>query len=217
MTPLIGDGKGRYKVHVIGNSASHSSSSFGARVGTGKSTTGTALAALLGVPYVALDRLYWEPGWKETPFDEFQAKIRKALDQSDKGWVVDGSYSEKGGNMVLEECTDMIWLDPPLLLYFPRIFIRTMSRLFGSTATCSPDCPETFSEVFFSKNSILWWCLSHHWRYRKRGKARLREFGIENGTNEQRRIMRRFGGWGGKLKIWLNDVESMVAGRQKVA
>ncbi|RDB19844.1 hypothetical protein Hypma_013132 [Hypsizygus marmoreus] len=187
--PLLGDGEGRFKVQVIGNS-------------------GIALAAALGVPYVSLDRLYWEPGWKETPQKEFQAKIRAALDQSDKGWVVDGNYDLKGGNMVSNEATDIVWLDPPLALYFPRIFFRTILRLFGLIPTCSPGCPETFREVFFSKKSILWWCLTNHWKLRKREHARIALMGQK---------MKRFGGWGGDLRIWMEDVADVCHAKPKGA
>lgn len=91
-----------------------------------------------------------------------------------------------------------------------------MGRLFRLRPPCSPGCSEMFREVFFSRDSILWWCLTHHWSSRRRGQERLLEFGIKNGTNEQRRMMRRLGGWGGELKRWLKEVEEMVVAKQKV-
>jgi hypothetical protein len=170
-----------------------------------------------------------------TPTEEFKAKIRKVLNESDRGWVVDGSYAGKGGNIVLEECTDAICkstsphcrdgsptattflgLDPPFMLYFPRIFVRTMYRLLGLAPTCSPGCPETFRTVFFSRDSILWWCVTNHWVSRRRERARMVEIGVETGTDEQRRVMRRFGGWGGELQRWFKEVENMVIAKQKV-
>lgn len=88
--------------------------------------------------------------------------------------------------------------------------------MFGFRPTCSPGCPERFREVFFSRDSILWWCLTHHRISRQKGQARLIEFGIENGTNEPRRMMRRLGGWGSELKRWFKEVEDMVSAKQKV-
>ncbi|KAF5369707.1 hypothetical protein D9615_010176 [Tricholomella constricta] len=167
-----------------------------------KSTTGAALAKMLGVPFIALDQLYWEPGWKEASMDEFIAKIRKALNQSDRGWVVDGSYANKGGHIVTEECTDVVWLDPPLVLYFPRLFVRTVLRLFRLREPCSPGCEETWTEAFFSKKSILWWCLTNHWPNRRRNGALMAEsFGTDK--------VKRLGGWGEERRKFLNDVADM--------
>jgi hypothetical protein len=55
-----------------------------------------------------LDELYWKPGWRESSLEEFQAKIRQKLDQDDRGWIVDGNYESRGGDMVLPESTDLI-------------------------------------------------------------------------------------------------------------
>ncbi|PPQ92755.1 hypothetical protein CVT25_003864 [Psilocybe cyanescens] len=202
-SPLIGDGHGRYRVHIVGNS------------GSGKSTAGQALARMLGVPYISLDKIMWQPGWIETPAEEFKARLRAELDQApDKGWVVDGNYERRGGSMALEESTDIIWLDPPLLLYFPRIIWRTFLRLFRLREPCSPGCNERPTEVFFSKESIIWWCLSQHWIVRHRNEERMRELGLHDGTTTSRRRMRRLGGWGAGLKKWLQEVEEMVRSKK---
>ncbi|KAJ7599068.1 AAA domain-containing protein [Mycena floridula] len=197
--PLLGDGQGRYRIHITGNS------------GSGKTTLGRTLADLLNVPHISLDSLYWKPGWQTSSTDEFREKVQKAMTESDRGWVIDGDYQRKlGGPIVTEGATDIVWLDPPLILYFPRILIRTFRRLFGIEETCSPECPETVREVFFSKESILWWCLSQHWVNRRRGWAAMQIYGLGSGSEVSQRKMRRFGGWGGSLNIWLNQVQEMV-------
>ena len=48
-------------------------------------------------------------------------------------------------------------LDPPLVLYFPRLVLRTFLRLFRLAPPCSTGCEERASEVFFSRASIIWW------------------------------------------------------------
>ena len=35
-------------------------------------------------------------------------KVRAALDQDQRGWVVDGNYTSKLGSMVQDEATDII-------------------------------------------------------------------------------------------------------------
>ncbi|KAG5649202.1 hypothetical protein H0H81_005452, partial [Sphagnurus paluster] len=134
LPPLLGDGHGRYRVHIVGNSA---------KLQAAASTTGAELARLLGVPFIELDKLNWQTGWAEASIDKFQAKLRAALAQDERGWVVDGSYHKKCGTIVSDTCTDVVWLDPPLALYFPRILLRTLLRLLRVGAPCSPGCDES--------------------------------------------------------------------------
>lgn len=63
---------------------------------------------MLGVPFIALDTLFWLPGWRQRPTDEFKTKVREALDQNPRGWVVDGNYSARLGPFVQNEATDII-------------------------------------------------------------------------------------------------------------
>jgi len=169
---------------------------------------------VLGVPYISLDRLFWQPNWKKSSTEEFQAKIRAALDQCEEGWVVDGEYLKRAGPIVTSESTDIIWLDPPLLLYLPRIIKRTFLRLFNLQPPCSPGCPEKVREVFFSRESIVWWCLSNHWLNRRRNWEKMRALGLKAGSVDEGRKMRRIGGWGAELKKWLEDVKHMVSSKE---
>lgn len=105
-------------------------------------------------------------------------------------------------------------LDPPLLLYFPRLFLRTMARIFGLVPHCSPGCPETVRECFFSKDSILLWCLTHHSVVRKSSKKLMQEYGFGVGRRSDEQKMRRIGGWGSELRRWLADVR-LVFGQKR--
>lgn len=40
----------------------------------GKTTLGKKLAQESGIPYTDLDDLHWNPGWTETPHDQFVEK-----------------------------------------------------------------------------------------------------------------------------------------------
>ncbi|CAA7269824.1 unnamed protein product [Cyclocybe aegerita] len=180
-----------------------------------QSTAGRALAEILGVPYISMDRIMWKPGWVQTPREEFSAELVAAMEQNERGWVADGEYANRGGLIAYGTSTDVIWLDPPLLLYFPRIVLRTFLRLFRLEEPCSSECPERVSEVFFSKESIIWWCISNHWIVRERNRARMAEIGLEEGTDVEHRRMRRIGGWGTDLTNWLRDVYDMVSSKAK--
>ena len=180
-----------------------------------QSTTGAALAAILGVPHAPLDTLFWNPGWGQTPQSEFKEKVREFMVQNaETGWVIDGSYDSQLGGIISNETTDIVWLDPPLLLTFYRICVRTMLRLLRLAPPCSPGCPERASEVFFSKDSIIWWCLSHHWSMRRKGWAKMGEMALETGTNVGNRKMRRLGGWGQARQDWLDQVAAMCLERK---
>ncbi|KAJ3515683.1 hypothetical protein NLJ89_g1602 [Agrocybe chaxingu] len=180
-----------------------------------QSTAGRALAEILGVPYISMDRIMWKPGWATTHREEFTAELVAAMEQDERGWVADGEYTNRGGLLAYETSTDVIWLDPPLLLYFPRIILRTFLRLLRLEEPCSPECPERVNEVFFSKESILWWCISNHWIVRERNRVRMAEIGLGEGTDVEHRRMRRIGGWGTDLKNWLRDVQDMLSSEAK--
>ncbi|KAM5530699.1 hypothetical protein V8D89_015623 [Ganoderma adspersum] len=191
--PLRGDGIGGYKVHVVGNS------------GSGKSTLALELAAVLGVPCIHLDRLYWQPGWREPRPEDFRSRVFAALKEDPYGWVVDGKYYGILGSKVTDEATDVIWLDPPLILYFPRLVYRTLQRLFRLTPPCSPGCEETVSQVFFSRESMIWCCLTHHSRVRKHEAELYYTDGVHVGGKRK-----RVGGWGRELAAWKQEVQEMI-------
>ena len=92
-----------------------------------QTTTGIKLAKILGVPYISLDRLFWQPGWKETPKDEFEEKIRVALDQYEQGWVVDGEYTRRGGLVAQEQATDVICQSSVSFSSFRNIYLLILS------------------------------------------------------------------------------------------
>ncbi|KAJ6482611.1 AAA domain-containing protein [Mycena sanguinolenta] len=196
--PLLGDVHGNYRVHVVGN------------CGAGKSTVGKRLADLLGLPLISLDALFWKPGWEKSTNEEMRARVEQRLSECPNGWVVDGNYTRRIGTIVEETCTDVIWLDPPLALYHPRIIWRTFLRMLWLEEPCSPGCPESVWEVFFSNESIVWWCITHHAPVRARETAKMARIGLGIGNDVEGQKMRRLGGWGKELRVWFDDVKQML-------
>ncbi|KAJ7719445.1 hypothetical protein DFH07DRAFT_784649 [Mycena maculata] len=211
--PLIGDSEGRYRVQVVGNCGEPcivlllkvEFTSFArearARRVVSDSHTLAAGQILFACPEHA--RL-----GKETN-EQFRANVERALADAPDGWVVDGNYGRRIGTIVGDRATDVIWLDPPFALYFPRIIIRTFLRLFGLAEPCSPGCPEGF-RVFFSGENMIWRCLTHHGTVRHREGARMAQIGLGVGVNVDEQRMRRIGGWGRQLHGWLNNVRRMA-------
>ena len=57
----------------------------------GKSTLAARLGKALGIEPDHLDALFWNPGWRPTPPDEWEAKHRALLARS--RWIVDGGFT----------------------------------------------------------------------------------------------------------------------------
>jgi len=189
-SPLRGDRKGNLRILVVGNS------------GTGKSTIASALANILSVPAIYLDRLYWQPNWKEMPGDEFQSQVESFVRENDS-WIIDGNFLRFVGELTFREATDIVWMDPPFALYFSRLIVRTFLRILRIAPSCSPGCDESLGDVFtWGEKSILWWSWNNH--------TPQREFGTSQMQGDEGRKWIRLGGWGGVVKAWLGRVETMA-------
>ncbi|KAF8837483.1 hypothetical protein BDN67DRAFT_972900 [Paxillus ammoniavirescens] len=185
--PLLGDGHGNYRIHLVGNG------------GTGKSTLGAYLSSKLNIPHIPLDAIFWKPGWQRTPDNEFKAEVGALMAQNPRGWIMDGDYSGLG-TMIPDNATDIIWLDPPLRFYFPRILWRTFLRLVGSRPTCADGCEETWGEVF-SRKGIVWFCVTNHGRAKMKYTEWASRMAVENGGK-----MRRLDESCGDLDKWRDRI-----------
>jgi hypothetical protein len=68
---------------------------------SGKSTFSRELAERLSVPYLELDAVHHGPNWTEASAEELQARVREFMASAHEGWVIDGNYEPKLGNLVL--------------------------------------------------------------------------------------------------------------------
>jgi adenylate kinase family enzyme len=105
------------RIHVLGNSSS------------GKSTLGRRLSRALGVPFVELDALNWEPGWvglNDTDPEELERRFRAAT--AGDGWVVAGSYTRFSQRTFWPRLQTVVLLDLPLLQLVWRMLTRSWRR-----------------------------------------------------------------------------------------
>ncbi|HEY6958317.1 MAG TPA: adenylate kinase [Candidatus Limnocylindria bacterium] len=140
--------------------------------GSGKTTLGRELAAILGVPHVELDALNWGAGWTMVPATTFQQRVRDAISRD--AWVVDGNYGGQGAREIVWECADtVVWLDFPLGVILARLFRRTNERIrSGRELWEGTGNRETFRGAYLSRRSLYLWALKTH-RRRKREYAAL--------------------------------------------
>lgn len=145
------------RIHVIGNSCA------------GKSTLGAQLAALLGVPFVELDALNWEPGWvglSNTNPEEFERRIKEATDGD--SWVVAGSYTKYSQNVFWSRLETVIWLDLPMYRLIWRMLHRSWRRWRSREILWGSNRERFWPQLMFwrKEESLLWWIITQHRRKR---------------------------------------------------
>jgi adenylate kinase family enzyme len=143
--------------------------------GNGKTTVGRQLAERLDVPFVELDALVHGPGWTETSDEELRRLLEPIL--AGDGWVIDGSYQRKIGNLVLERADTIVWLDQPIRVWLPRLLRRTARRLHGRERLWN-DNRETLHGAFWGRESLVGYALGAHFRNRRELPARLAPYRV---------------------------------------
>jgi adenylate kinase family enzyme len=137
--------------------------------GAGKSTFSRRLGEATGLPVIHLDAVYWRPGWKETPKDEWTKQIEE-LARAEK-WIMDGNFG--GTREIRMRAADtIIMLDVSRHVCIYRVVKRAIKYHGRSRPDMTPGCNEKLDLDF----------LAWIWNYRKRSRARaLAEIGkLEN-------------------------------------
>ncbi len=132
--------------------------------GNGKTTLGRELARRLDVPFVEMDALVHGPGWVETSDEELRARVAPIV--ASDGWVIDGPYRGKLGDLVLDGADVVVWLDLPLRVWVPRLIRRTARRVRGREELWNGN-RETLANVLWSRDSLLLFSARSHFRRRR--------------------------------------------------
>jgi adenylate kinase family enzyme len=141
--------------------------------GSGKTTVARELARRLGVPHVELDALFHGPGWAETPAEEFRRRVAAATDGD--GWVVDGNYDSKLGDLVLGRADTVVWLDLPLRVALTRVTRRTVGRIRTGEELWNGN-RESWRGGFLGWESMFVWTIRSHLRHRQARAERLAQY-----------------------------------------
>jgi adenylate kinase family enzyme len=105
--------------------------------GAGKSSIAGQLREATRSRVVELDRLFWRPGWVETPAPEWEEIQRQELAQ--EPWIVDGLH-DGTMHLWLEAADTIVFLDVSPLVATWRVSRRRLSGEDRSTAPngCKP-------------------------------------------------------------------------------
>jgi adenylate kinase family enzyme len=138
--------------------------------GAGKTTLARSLSARLGVPHVELDALFHLPGWSERPAEEFRVAVAAAL--AGDGWVVDGNYTSRLGDVTLGAADTVVWLDFSRPVVMSRIVTRSVRRVVTREELWNGN-RETWSNLVSRdpKRSIIAWAWTQHGPYRRQYEA----------------------------------------------
>jgi adenylate kinase family enzyme len=143
--------------------------------GNGKTTVGRELARRLDVPFVELDALVHGRGWAETPDDELRRRAEPLLARD--GWVVDGVYRRKLGDLVLERADTVVWLDLPIRLWFPRLLRRTARRIRADEPLWNEN-RESWRTALVGRESLFVWAFRSHFARRRAWPHELARYPI---------------------------------------
>ena len=143
--------------------------------GSGKTTFSRELAARVDVPYLELDAVHHiGPSWTEATSEQIQASVREFLAGAEDGWVIDGNYESKLGDLVVDAADQIVWLDLPLQVSMRRLWRRTTSRMRG--------------------NVELWAGNREHWRTAFVGWNSLFVYAVRSWFRHRRKLPRKFAG-----------------------
>ena len=143
--------------------------------GSGGTTFGRALAKRLGVPFHELDALFWLPGWTESPADEFRSRVEPLV--VTEGWVIDGSYQSKLGDLVLRSADVLVWIDLPMRIWLPRLLRRTLSRFIRREELWAGN-QESLRNTFLRRDSLILFTLRHYRRRRRLYPERFSSYNL---------------------------------------
>jgi adenylate kinase family enzyme len=140
---------------------------------SGKSTISRELAVRLGVPYLELDAVnHIGPSWTEATPQELQASVKEFMAGARDGWVIDGNYESKLGDLVVGAADQIVWLDLPLRVSMRRLWRRMSMRIRDDVELWGGN-RESWRDGFLGWNSLAPWALRAWFRHRRRWPRRF--------------------------------------------
>jgi adenylate kinase family enzyme len=130
--------------------------------GSGKSTFARRLADRCGLPFVSIDRIFWQPGWREPDRDAFIAAMTREAEKP--AWVIDGNYASRAAGELRRERADTVfWFDLPRRVCMVGVLRRSLWGHGAVRPEMAPGCPEKFDLAFYR----------YVWTYRAQQRPKL--------------------------------------------
>ena len=134
--------------------------------GSGKSIFSRKLSAILSIPHVEMDAIFWQPNWQESDDNTFFSKLSAEISPL-SNWVLDGNYT-RSIPIKWEKVDLVIWLDYSFIRTVLQAIRRAISRAWSQKELwAGTGNKETFRELF-STDSIVLYTIKSHKRIRKK-------------------------------------------------
>lgn len=121
--------------------------------GSGKSVAAERLGRLLGLPYVAVDDLMWEPGWVMVGEEEKRRRIEEVC--AGETWVIDSVYQAWSDVPLSIPGVVVVGLDYRRLLSLGRLLRRTVHRRVTRTPICNGN-RESLRRMVGRESIVAW-------------------------------------------------------------
>lgn len=147
--------------------------------GSGKSTFARRLEDELGYPVIELDSFFHLPNWQEKPYELFKSEVSESLERSLKladGWIVDGNYLSKLGDLIISRADVVIWFNLPKTRVMSRIVKRSLRRALTREELWNGNRESILNLLRWSlEKNIIRWAWTQHASY----EAQLRHLAEE--------------------------------------
>ena len=128
--------------------------------GAGKSTFARQLGDLTGIEVFHLDRLFWNPGWVETPRAEW-IRLQEELIQR-PSWIIDGNYGSTM-DIRIQAADTVIFLDVPRYTCMWRAIKRAVQFRGETRPDMGEGCAEKIDLEF----------IQYIWKFRRRENDKI--------------------------------------------
>ncbi|HEY3108445.1 MAG TPA: adenylate kinase [Chloroflexota bacterium] len=137
--------------------------------GSGKTTFAAALAGRLGLSWVDMDALHWQPNWAMVELDLFRARV--AAVAAGDAWVTDGNYG-KARDCLWPRAEAVVWLDYHWSVIAPRLLRRELRLILTGQEIHNGNRVTLRSQVF-SRDSLFLFAFNQYRRHRRQIEAAL--------------------------------------------
>jgi adenylate kinase family enzyme len=148
--------------------------------GGGKSTLSNRLAAITGLPLVALDQVKYQPGGQAVSDAEYKAAHDQLLQQDQ--WIMDGYGSLETVWERLEVADTLVYVDMPLIRHYWWVTKRFLKGFWVPPTNWPEQSP--LWQGTLNSYSTVWLChrkLTHRYRaYVQQAQARKRVYHLRS-------------------------------------